>query len=418
MKKQKSPLTLFLPCFAFLHLLMIHQAIAAITLDEAYQAAVARTENIPLSQTRIDQAEERATQAQSPFLPILSIGAQYQQQDLQQHALFANQSFTRLVLSQNLFAGGRDWATLHSRKFDVASEKHNLSSDKINLFSAIAQNFYFILSNEHDVLNIQKILSLTQERANVIHERTAIGKSRRIELLAAKAQVSVLEAQLLAAQGQVMTARDQFALLTGLERHASLDDQQELTFELEAIEHYLKHIDERPDIEALKASSNALHTAVSAAKAGHYPSLNAFGNYYLTRNGPQENNKWDFGLTLNLPLFAGGLINAQVQEAKYRELQAELLVSQRKRQAETEIRTAYDTIANCIKQIKSLESALRSTEQNYKEQERNYRFGQANNLDVIQALNLFQDTKRTLDRTRYQAMAAWANLKAATAQIH
>jgi outer membrane protein TolC len=70
-----------------------------------------------------------------------------------------------------------------------------------------------------------------------------------------------------------------------------------------------------------------------------------------------------------------------------------------------------------LDQIKALEAALKSTEGNYREQEKNYRFGQATNLDVIQALNSFQDSKRTLDRTRYLAFSAWAELKAATAQV-
>ena len=63
-------------------------------------------------------------------------------------------------------------------------------------------------------------------------------------------------------------------------------------------------------------------------------------------------------------------------------------------------------------QVKTLEQAVSTNEQNYTEQEKDYRFNLATNLDVLQALNNFHDTKRSLDRTRYQAMAAWAKLKA------
>ena len=108
-------------------------------------------------------------------------------------------------------------------------------------------------------------------------------------------------------------------------------------------------------------------------------------------------------------------MSARVGEASAREKELEQLLSQTRRLAETSIRTAYNQWISALNQIQALEAALNSTEENYKEQSRNYRFGQATNLDVIQALNVFQDTKRTLERTRIQARAAFAELRALTA---
>jgi len=140
-------------------------------------------------------------------------------------------------------------------------------------------------------------------------------------------------------------------------------------------------------------------------------------NYYPTRDGARENMNWDVGITLTLPIFTGGLVNAQVREASALKTEAAYLLASSKRRAETEIRTAYNSLISAIDQIKALESALKFTEQNYKEQTKNYKFSQATNLDVISALNTYQETKRSFDRTHYQALLYWAQLKATTAQI-
>lgn len=84
---------------------------------------------------------------------------------------------------------------------------------------------------------------------------------------------------------------------------------------------------------------------------------------------------------------------------------------------EMDVRGAFHTLTSSIRQTKILEKALVATEQNYQEQKKDYSYGLVTNLDVLQALNSFQETKRSLDRLRFQVMASWAELKATVGQI-
>lgn len=90
---------------------------------------------------------------------------------------------------------------------------------------------------------------------------------------------------------------------------------------------------------------------------------------------------------------------------------------QKRRAAETEIHTAYNSYMSALEQMRALERAVQITEQNYKEQEKDYRFSLASNLDVLQALNSLHESKRSLDRTRYRAFTALAELRAAANQV-
>jgi outer membrane protein TolC len=273
------------------------------------------------------------------------------------------------------------------------------------------------LSAEREVSNIRKASKLAKSRMTEIRSRTDIGRSRKVDLLAAQAQLAVLESQLAAGEGTLSTVRDQFALSTGLSRTAELSDAVAQPHKPGKVEAHLARLDQRPDIAALRAQVEQAREGSRAAWSGHLPTLSVGGNYYITREGPQRGNLWDVALTFTLPLFAGGGPSARVREANERAKELELSLAQTRRNAEIEIRTLHGNLASMAAQLEQLERALKLTEESFKEQEKNYRFGQVTNLDVIQALTLDLDTRRTLDRTRYQALSGWASLQAATAQI-
>ena len=392
-----------------------------VTLRDAFTSALEKTETVGIGTARANQADARVNQARAKFFPNLSLVAGTQKQDYvtqQTSSVLGNStSYARLSLTQSIYEGGRDAATLEANKAAKVAGLKNLSVDKYNLFSSVAQSFYGVLSNDREVENLKVTIKLAQDRVKEIRNRTQIGRSRNIELMAAEAQVAVLQAQLMAAEGQLITAWDQFVLLTGLARDVQLIKRREVPEPPKDISYYIDMLDKRPDIQSMKAQVQVAKSTEDVASAGHFPSIGVTGNYYVTRDGPQRDNHWDVTGTLTFPIFSGGLIKAQVTEAKERIREYEFSLGQTRRRAEMSIRTAHNSLVAALNQVMSLESALKSTEQNYKEQEKNYRFGQATNLDVIQALNSFQDTKRTLDRTRYIALSAWADLRAATAQI-
>ena len=221
----------------------------------------------------------------------------------------------------------------------------------------------------------------------------------------------------MAAEGQLVTAHEEFSLMTGLPRDVELVSTVGVPSAPESLEGYLKTVEERPDVLALKAELEMVQALRRGVRAGHWPSVALLGNYYFSREGTQKGNDWDVGVTMNFPLFLGGMVSAQNREVHEREAEVQLLIAQARRQAENVIRTAYNNLSSSLSQLRVLQEALLSTERSYQLNARNYRFGQATNLEVIQALNSYQETKRTLDRTRFQALMFGAELKAATSFV-
>lgn len=405
----------------FLFMIILASSLQAneISLDEAYQLALKKTESIPLALSQQRQAESQVDKARGEFFPSLSASANYQRQNKVIGTTSEyDQGLAKLTLSQSLFAGGKDKAQLNAAHANQNAYEYQTLDTKNALYIQVAKAFYAVLSAEHEVANTKKSIELTKKRVNELQKRKKIGKSRNIEVLAAESQHSVLEAQLIAAIGEKKTAKSNFFNFTGLDPNTPLKDDLTLPKEIKNLDTYLIKLEERPDLMSLRSNLESQSSMVRAAQADYFPRLDLTANYYFSRfHYPTTTPDWDAGLTLTVPIFSQGITKATVREAQESRLQAELVLNQKKRNAEVEIHTAYNNLLSSLEQVKALEKAMATTEENYKQQEKDYRYSLATNLDVIQALNALDETKRTLDRTRYQALHAAAELKAVANEL-
>lgn len=401
--------------------ILFASAASAVTLGEAFNAAQSKTESVSIERTRLNEADARVDQIRGNFLPHLSLSATGKRTGAPSADTVETKS-TQATLNQSIFAGGLDAANFKGREKEREAQDKTVSAVLNGVFADVADSFYAVMSAEQDAENIRRSFQLTEDRVKELQKRKAIGKSRNIDVLAAQAQSAVLTAQLVSAQRLINAARNRFTLLTGLPHESQLSDPAQMPEAPQGLDAYLKTVDQRPDVEALTFLNEAAKNYVSAARAGHWPALDLAANYYFDRTSTSPaatstGSGWDATLTLSFPLFEGGTTQALVRERSERELETDLLLRRQRRQAETEIREAHDRVVSARNQVTTLEKALTITEQNYREQEKDYRFSLATNLDVIQALNTFQETKRTLDKTRFEALAAWAALRAATDQV-
>jgi outer membrane protein len=402
----------------------------AVTLKDAYHSALEKTESVPLAQSRLNQTQETVSQAFGAMLPSVSLFGSFLKQHSRDSAadsvssnfLLREQFNSRVGLTQPLFRGGAEYAGISSAKASRRAGEASVTQARVSLFASVSTVFYQLMASKADVANLASLIELTRKRVKELSDRSAIGRTREGEVLAAEAQLAVLLSQHQAAISVLERAKDSFALGTGLPRESALEESsptlaEVLAISLEAVDVYLEKMPQRPDIVSLAESVSATDSEVSIARSGHFPSLDFTANYYFARAGIQSSVDWDLGVTLTLPLFQGGTVNSATQEAIYRRKEQELLLAQGKRSAESEIRLAYERVKSGREQFSSLENAVRLAERNYQRQVSDYRLGLVNNLEVIQAMNTFQETKRSLDQVRYEILAAWDALQASVGKL-
>jgi outer membrane protein len=277
----------------------------------------------------------------------------------------------------------------------------------------VAQNFYDVLTLEQELRNLDEQIDQYRQREKELSDRVRIGRSRPGETLTVQSTISTLRAQIEQRKAELNAAREVLAFLSGLPASTPLRDTEVMPADPGALDAYLARVALRPDLKAAQQRLAAAQENISVARGAHLPSLDLNANRYLERTGSLENVDWDVQLALTVPLYAGGSVQSRVREAQSQSTQAELSVSQVQRQAEQEIRSLHQSVVLDRSQLAALEMATDAARKNYQAQQRDYRLGLVTNLDVLQALTVFQENQRALDRARYTAKLNYLRLQAA-----
>jgi outer membrane protein len=394
-------------------------AAGALTLDDYFAAALKRSEVVATQVELIRQAEERYKQADSTLYPTVNGVASYTRQDpvpAGESSTSTNpnrQSLAKVTATQPLFRGFRDFAALRQNKALLGAQSQDYLGARTQLFKDVVQNFYTVLSIEQDLRNLDAEINQDLDREKELNARIRIGRSRIGEVLTVQSNISTLRAQVQQLQGQLSVAREAFAFLSGLDPATPLRDTETLPAGLDPLDDYLARLDQRPDVKAAQQRLTAARENIKVARGARLPSLDLNANRYLNRTGSLRDSEWDVGIALSVPIYTGGLLQAQVGEAVSQRTQAELSLSQVRRQADQEIRSVHQSVVYDRLQQDALEKATEAARKNYEAQRHDYRLGLVTNLDVLQALTAYQENQRALDRARYTTKSDYLTLEAA-----
>ncbi len=404
--------------FLFVLLFMTYPAHSAISLKDAFESARGNMENLKRSEALLEAAEDRKTRARGFHLPTLR-GVGNETRIDQPSASGVNRAFvlTRqysaaLRLEQPLFRGGIRGAYEYAKE-DILLSEFQKNATELNLYQLVINSYYNLLSARMDVLNLQELMRLSGNRVKELRTRTNVGRSRKGELVQAESQL--LTAQTRTRQGDIslIEAEANFEYYTGM-KAAELTGLQTLPTDAGDLNKHIDKLKQRPDIQATLQQVNLRDTQISIAKGAHMPSVDFVGNYYFDRTGVLQSSEWDAAVLVSIPIFEGGRTQAVVREAVENRKVAELESRQTVRAAERDLSIIYQNFIASVAQLETMKEAVAKAEEGYRLNSRDFGNGQATNLDVIQSLNLYIETKRSYDSLQAGAHMLLKNLEAST----
>ncbi len=374
----------------------------AFTLKACYELALAQSETLKSSAQNILQAETRYNQALSTILPNLKFNVSSLIQDVDTHNNPANArretTLSKFTASQPLFRGFKEFAAMKGSKFETEKSKQLYKRASLLLYQDVAQTYFLIVRLEIDLKDVESFIQLTQERIAELKQRINLGKSRESELLSADSQLSSLLSNRESDLSAIAIARNLLSFLTGKEiGDTPLQSDLDSPTSLLSLDDAVKKALERSDLMAVKEEMDAQRYAIRIAQSDHWPAADVIGNYYTTRDGSLEPIKWDLLFNINLPLFSGGLVNANVKEARSIYEQARLDVERLTRQIKSDVKSVHLTLESSLRQSDFLHDAYLKAKKSYEIQVKEYRLGLVNNLEVLSALNTMEQTKQQWD---------------------
>lgn len=392
-----------------------------LTLQDCYQLALNQNENLKIQNENLIQQTEQYNQVFGSLYPKFSFNAS---EFLQDTSGTSNQngvprSFTleeqptaKFTLNQLIFAGLREFSTSSALKAQARRTRFSLERSKKLLFLEVTNAFYQVLQGETDLVNVESFIALARDRVKELSERAEIGKSRKSEILSAKSQLAALTAQKEQIKSDLANARETLSLLIGIpSMQFQLKDSLLRLVDVPAKENFLDRALKRSDVLALQQEVQSQKYLLKTAKGTLLPTASALGNYYTKRTGFQELIDWDVTFLLSIPIFEGGTNRAAIREAASKVREAEINLGLLIRQVHSQIAQSYNSLAYSIAQERSWEESYKEAEESYKLQVKEYRLGLVNNLEVLQALNALQETKKNFDRALIRSKAALLQLQ-------
>ncbi len=394
------------------------RAAESVDLSAALRAAANFHESAKLQQFKLAKTRASQDQAMASIMPRLSASAGVAAEDKAN----ASDEWSREELKKSAKLSATQPLLEWLRYRDAAAALNaQLRSDESaslqamrDLEIAVVKAFYAVLVVDSDRSSFEELRQTNLERVKDLRQRVRIGRSRQADLFAAQAQLASAEAQISAAMIARADAWRRLTDWTGLGPDVKLTDSVDLPSEPKSPESYLSQIADDPQIKALQAATEAADASIKSIRSGHLPELDLAANYHLYREKPQDRSKWDVVLQLTLPLYDGGTVSSQVQQAIITKDEAATRQSEGQRLLMSRLASLYQSLVAQMSQLQSLKSAYELSQKSHAQIARDYAVGLASNSEVIQSLNTFTESSRLYHRQILQSKATYAELQLST----
>ena len=384
-----------------------------LTLTDALRLAVQNEEQLSLLGESYLQALIDKDKAFANFLPTVSLSAGWSYQSAGGLAPRHSQSFDANVPGQwNLFNGFRDYYNLKSADQTIEQQKQLVLDGEQTVLLDVAQTYYQVLTSEQSVDVLANSLSAQEENVRTLEQQFAVGAARRLDVAQAESQASQTRVSLLQAQANVQTGRAMLAFLVDAPiRDNPLRDDFQSPETVVAVDRWIATAEAaRQDLIAANAALRAARYNVEVAFGQYYPTFGLNTGYDIYSRPFQPGTLWTALLNFDVPIFTGGLINAQVRQAWSLYRSAALTQSQLQRQIDQNVRVAYVNLDLAHRELRELEIQVVAARDEYYLAEMLYKNGGGTYLNVLQAQATLLSTQLQLTTAQFAQKTAYFNL--------
>ncbi|MGD0390010.1 MAG: TolC family protein [Tepidisphaeraceae bacterium] len=384
-----------------------------VTLTDAVSLAVQNEEQLSLQGENYLQALISKDKAFVNFLPTVSFSAGWSYQSNGAVSPRHSQSLDASIPGQwNLFNGFRDYYNMKAADQTIEQQKQLIFDAEQTVLLDVAQTYYTVLTSEQSVDVLSN--SLTAQEANVktVAEQLRVGTAKRLDLAQAQSQASQTRVSLLQSQADVRNGRAMLVYLVDAPILSNpLRDDFVAPTEVGPQEGWIADAEAgRQDLRAADAAVRAARYNVEVAFGQYYPSVAFNLGYELLDQPFQPGTMWNTLLSLNLPIFTGGLIQAQVRQAWSQYRSAVLTQAQLKRQIDQNVQIAYVNLDLAHAELAELQTQVAAARDEYYLALMLYKNGGGTYLNVQQAQATLLTAQLELTTEQFAQKTAYFNL--------
>jgi outer membrane protein TolC len=402
-----------------------------LTLSQAVTIALSNNSVVRQAQARLAQASGQYAQSRSALLPQV------------------DGNIRQAYLTINLKGLGIDIPSVPQDKTDPFGSfdaRISLRQDLLNIAnreawkssSARQESSRLLLGNAREIVVLNVVgaylqalrikasrdalveqTKLADDLYKLTQDRVKQGVSARLEAVRAQEQVNSLEQQRQEAEQNYITAKLNLANALQTSITADFEVEDAAAYGAEAAVDRAAAVNaalaSRPDYLAAKSSVRAAELQIHSAKADRYPTVSASFSDGQSGDSPVHNqNTFRLQGTLNIPIYTGGRVRGEIDEAVGALHETQASAEQLRSQIETDVQTAIAGVEWALKEVETSAANVKLSREEVELSRQRFAQGVADNTEVVNA----QDRVSKADDARVRAMytlgLARANLARAT----
>ncbi len=401
---------------------------AAEDLLQAYQLARNSDPQLAAAEASKNSISENVAQARSALLPQISASMAYGKDSSDSRSLspVRDQSgnFTLFPITSSTdnykrsFQGQvlqsiydhSNYTRLRAARDLAARGESDYEAAMQSLLLRVSNSYFAVLTSEDALKFAESNEKALARQLDQAEQRFEVGLSAITDVHDARARHDAAVASVIEAQNALDDTREALAEITGkvpgdlkrLRENLPLNKPEPSDPQV-WVDLALK---DNPTLASRQHSVDAAEHTISTQRAGHYPTLNAS----LVRTDlPSWNNQtsiftggssihtdtWNgdttIGVTLNVPIFSGGLTSSRVRQAIFDRDNAQDLYEQQRRAVVHQTRTAFRAVIAGISDVEARKQTVISAESALEATQAGFEVGTRTIVDVLLSQqNLFQ----------------------------
>jgi outer membrane protein len=429
-------------------------------LIQIYQQARQADPTLAIADANKGSVGENVPQARSFLLPQIGASVGYNHDDNNLNSVGPQQFFdannnsvyiltpstssaqtrtrpAQIQLTQSIF-NWTNWERLKVSRDQAASAESSYDAAAQALFVRTATAYFSVLTAQD-----QAAFALANEKAlarqlDQAEQRFQVGLSAITDVHEARANHDSAVAQVIQAQNNVDNAREVVTQIIGKDFGDLKKLRDQLPLEKPMPSDVQAWVDiavkQSPLVAAAQHSVDAAEHNIGLQRAGHYPSLNASivrtdtpswgnstGSFGPAPYGPLHGNSISgdtlIGVTLNIPIFTGGLVQSQVRQAVFQRDSAQDQFELQRRQTVADTRNAYRAVIAGISEVEATKQAVISAQSSLEATQAGFEVGTRTIVDVLLSQQTLFQAQSNYSQARHQFVLSGLQLKQAAGTI-
>jgi outer membrane protein TolC len=390
-----------------------------ITLEEAYDIALATDQSITIAAQEIKRANLLPWSALTKLGPSLSVGSGYDWRQTHTTTFVTGETgnlgvnYNQTFVDFSVFPAFR-YGTLTK----VATRLQHQYTVRQTLFG-VASAYYQVLTQQGVVVVDQKTVDLASQQLDVAQKRLKVGEVTPTDTLNAQVTLESAKVALIQARNTLLLNRDTLGNILNLGGDSGfrVATPPDYPTSIPAFDKLLAiAYRNREDLEVGNIAISQDVAKMGEVIAQYAPVIsgavsdnftNAKGFY-----GPQT-QVWDANINVSLPIFTGGQREIDVQTAGIQVNEDRLNRDKIAKTVEGDVRQAWLNARSLKESLESLRVQVDAARQSYQDEQAQYQAGTAASVDVLVALTSLNTSENALAEQIYAFQVALRNLEQA-----